>query len=395
MLINTIILNAAGYVKIEVEGFFLQRFINLCISKSIFLDETKHINKSKIVANISKNDFKNICKIAKKTNCKIKIIKKAGIPFIIHKYRKRKIFLGLFLSLIIMCFAITRFTWNIEINGLKNIDKNEIIAILEEHNIKIGTRISKIKTDNLINDIRLKIADIAWVGAKIKGTNFILDIVEAEKKPEIVDESKITNIIADKKGIITRMNVQSGTARVNIGDEIEKGTMLVEGVMEGKYTGIRYVNSRADVYAKITYTKSETRKLKSKEAYLTGNEYNQYKINFNKFKINLNKGVSNFKNYDTIEANKKIRLFSNYYLPVELEKITYKEKKYEEKTYTIDEITNELKTKLEKEILNTLENKYEEFIESNFNVEINNNDVTVIVNCVVEEKIGINKDLVF
>ena len=87
MLVNTIILNALGYLKIEIEGFFIQRFINLCISKGIFLDQTKHINKSKIVTKINKNDFRDVCKIAKKTNCRIKIIKKAGVPFIVHKYR--------------------------------------------------------------------------------------------------------------------------------------------------------------------------------------------------------------------------------------------------------------------------------------------------------------------
>lgn len=395
MLVNTIILNASGYVKVEIEGFFIQRLINLCISKGIFLDETKHLNKSKIITNISKNDFKEVCKIAKKTSCKIKIIKKAGIPFVVHKYRKRKIFLGLFCFLGILCFSITRFVWNIEINGLTKINEDEIVSVLHEHGIDIGTRISKIETEALINEIRLKRADISWVGAKVKGTNFILDIVEAEEKPEIVDDSQINNIVSDKSGIITRINVQSGTSRVAVGDEVQNGTLLVEGVMEGKYTGIRYVNSRADIYAKITYSKSETKKLNVKEEYFTGNEYNQYKINLNNFKINLNKGVSNFENYDTIETNKKVRLFSNYYLPIELEKITYKEKRYEEKKYNIDEITKELKTKLENEISMDLENKYEEFIDSSFNVEVNNNDVTVIVNCVVEEKIGINKDLVF
>ena len=395
MLINTIILNASGYLKVEIEGFFIQRFINLCISKGIFLDQTKHVNKTKIITKISKNDFRDICKIAKKTNCRIKIVKKAGIPFIVHKYRKRKIFLALFCVLGIMCLAITRFVWNIEINGLNSIKEEDIIYILKEHGIEVGTKISKIKTENLINEIRLKREDIAWVGAKVEGTNFIVNIVEAEAKPEIVDNQQINNIVSNKSGIITRINVQSGTARVNIGDQVNEETLLVEGVMEGKYTGKRYVNSRADIYAKITYSKSETRKLNVEEAKLTGNEHIQYKINLNNFKINLNKGVSNFENYDTIVANKNIKVFSNYYLPIQLEKITYKEKIFEEKQYTVEEITNELKTKLEKEILNTLNNQYEELIESTSAVEINNNEVTVIVNCVVEEKIGITKDLVF
>lgn len=394
MIVKKIVLNTVGVVKIEVEGFFIQRFINLCVSKGIFLDDTKHLNQTTIVTKINKDDFRLVCKIAKQTKCKIKIRKKGGLPFLLHRYRKRKIFLASFIVLFILCFSITRFIWNIDIIS-ENIDKQEILTLLEEQGIKCGTRISKINTEQLINTIRLKRADISWVGAKIKGTNFIIEIVPAEEKPEIVDESKINNIVSNKKGVITKINVQSGTARVQEGDEVEEGTLLVEGVMEGKYTGIRYVNSRADIYAKITYSKEEKRKLTDTEKVATGNEYYQYKINFNNFKINLNKGVSKFEKYDTIETKKKFRLFSNYYLPIEFEKIDYKEIKEEYRTYSVESITNELKAKLEKEILSGLENKYENFVDSFADTKVNGNEVMVVVNCVVEEKIGKNEDLVF
>ena len=394
MIIKKFFLNTVGYLKIEVEGFFIQRFINLCISKDIFLDDTKHLNQTAIITKISKDDFRRVCKIAKQTKCKIKIRKKGGIPFFVHRYRKRKIFLGALIFLLAFGFFITRFIWNIDIVS-DNINETEILSLLEEQGIKCGTRISKINTEQLINIIRLKREDISWVGVKIKGTNFILEIVSAEEKPEIVDESKINNIIANKKGIITKINVQSGTARVKEGDEVEEGTLLVEGIMEGKYTGIRYVNSRADIYAKITYSKEEKKMLKDTQNVVTGNEYNQYKINLNNFKINLNKGVSKFEKYDTIETKKKFRLFSNYYLPIEFEKINYKEIKKEYKQYSVEDITNELKAKLEKEILSGLENKYENFVDSFADTKVNGNEVMVVVNCVVEEKIGKNEDLVF
>ena len=394
MIVKKFFLNAVGFVKVEVEGFFIQRFINLCISKGIFLDDTKHLNQTTIITKINKDDFKNVCKIAKQTKCKIKIRKKGGIPFVLHRYRKRKIFLISFIVLVVLCFSITRYIWNIDIIS-ENINEAEILSLLEEEGIKSGTRISKINTEELINTIRLKRADISWVGAKIKGTNFILEIVSAQEKPEIVDESKITNIVSNKKGVITKVNVQSGTARVKEGDEVEEGTVLVEGVMEGKYTGIRYVNSRADVYAKITYSKGEKKKLADTEKIATGNEYNQYKINLNNFKINLNKGVSKFEKYDTIETKKKFRLFSNYYLPIEFEKINYREIKEEYRTYSVESITNELKAKLEHEILSGLENKYENFVDSFADTKVNGNEIMVVVNCVVEEKIGKNEDLVF
>ena len=42
--------------------------------------------------NISIKDFKRIKEISKKTKCRININRKKGLPFMLNKYKKRKIF---------------------------------------------------------------------------------------------------------------------------------------------------------------------------------------------------------------------------------------------------------------------------------------------------------------
>ena len=55
-----------GYVNIEVEGYFIERFINICNSKKIFLWNMKRKHSTIIRVNIGIRDFKRIKKIAKK-----------------------------------------------------------------------------------------------------------------------------------------------------------------------------------------------------------------------------------------------------------------------------------------------------------------------------------------
>lgn len=59
-------------------------------------------------------------------------------------------------------------------------------------------------------------------GIHIRGTNAIIEIVEADKKPNIVNEDEYCNIVTDKEGIITKINVQNGTALVKEGDIVKK-----------------------------------------------------------------------------------------------------------------------------------------------------------------------------
>ena len=187
-----------GYVRIILEGYFLERLINLCIKKKILLWNTKRKKVTLMEVNISIKDFIKIVEIAKETKCKLKIKQKRGLPFIFNKYKKRKIFF-LFLSFIIIgIITLSNFIWNIEITGNEKIKTEEILKTLNEDGLTIGTLKSKINTKEIVNKIRLNRNDLAWIGIELKGTNAIVKVVEAQEKPEIIKEDDYCNIVATK-----------------------------------------------------------------------------------------------------------------------------------------------------------------------------------------------------
>lgn len=257
-----------GYVQIEIEGFFIERFLNICAKEQIRLWKTKKINKSKINTCISVEDFKKIRKITKKTKCRMKIKRKKGLPFIIKKYKNRKIFVFLFFILIFSIFVFSNFIWNIEITGNETISSEDIITELNNQGLYQGVLKNKINTNQIIENIRLKNEKIAWIGIKIEGTNAKITIVEGIEKPNIIDENEYCDIISTKEGIITKVNVTSGTAQVQEGDVVEKGDKLIAGWMEGKYTGVRYMHasrrssSKSMVYSRKDRKSSARRKYK-------------------------------------------------------------------------------------------------------------------------------------
>lgn len=125
---------------------------------------------------------------------------------------------------------------------------------------------------------------------------------------------------------------------------------MVGGIVEGKYTGVRNVHSMADIEAKIWHSKKEEASLKQHVRKRTGNSEKKYGIKFNNFSINFYKTLSKFEKYDTINENKKIKLFSNLYLPIEILKNTNYECEYEDITYTEDELVDITVNKLEEEL---------------------------------------------
>ena len=345
-----------GYIRIKVEGYYIERFINICKSSRITIWNLKRNKDICLFLNVRISEFKNLREIARKTKCKIKIQNKKGCPFLLYKYKKRKIFMVLLVVMIFFIWLSSNFVWNVDIIEENAEEIPNIIQDLENVGLKRGNLKLKIDTKEIINKIRLKRNDIAWMGIELKGTNAIVRIVKSTKRPEIIDENEYCSIVSNKDGVITKINAQNGTANVKVGDTVKQGDILINGWMEGKFTGVRYVHAKGEVEAKVWYTKNKKVLYNTTEKEETGNLENKYEIKFNNFKINLYKKLSKFEIYDTIETEKKLKLFSDFYLPISIIKKTNKELEEKQKVYTMEEAKTigikELQEELEKEIEN-------------------------------------------
>lgn len=384
----------SGYLRISTEGYYIERFINICRKENIPVWNIKKEKDIRLTFSIKIKDFKKICKIAKTTKCKLKIKKKKGFPFILNRYRKRKIFAIFLIIVIILIGMSSNYVWNIEVieengNNLENIMQN-----LNQSGLVVGKRKAEINTKEVINKVRLERNDIAWMGIELKGTNAIVKVVKSDEKPDIIDENEYCSIVADKAGIITKISAQDGTANVKVGDTINEGETLINGWVEGKYTGIRYVHAKGEIQAKVWHTKHKFIEYNTTEKRETGNQEEKYAIKFNNFKINLGKGVSNFEIYDTIETENKFKIFSDFYLPISIVKTTNKEIENVQKKYNKEEAKMLGIKELEEELNNEIENK-DNIVNKNINTYENENGLDVYVTYEVLENIGTNEKIVF
>ena len=390
---NKAIQYLSGYVDIVIEGYYIEKFINICNNEHIELWNIKRKNAIKLHASVEIKNFKLLRKICKKTKCKIKIEKKAGLPFVIKKYKKRKVFIIILIIIILTIITLSNFIWNIEIEGNINIPEEELVALASRYGLSLGQWKEKVDVKDVINKIRLERDDIAWLGIDIKGTNAIIKIVEADKKPEIINEDEYCNIVADKDGMITKISAQNGTPLVKEGDVVTKGDIIVAGWMEGKYTGTRYVHAQGEIQAKVWYTSTQIVDLKETQKVETGNQETKYSVKLNNFQINLHKSVPNFEKYDTIEAYKKLKLFSNFYLPIGIVKYTYKE--YEEIVviHSIEEAKQIGEDRAAEELKDEIEGR--EILDKQVKVKSEADYIEVEVTYEVEENIGIEEKIVF
>ena len=116
-----------GYVRIQVTGFGLERFLNMVAFRGIYMwDVTRTAQGAEL--NVSIKGFRMLRGCARKTKCRTKILQKSGVPFILHRYRKRKLLMGGLAFFIAGLFTLSSFIWHIELVGNQSIAHETLLV---------------------------------------------------------------------------------------------------------------------------------------------------------------------------------------------------------------------------------------------------------------------------
>lgn len=387
-----------GYVIILVEGHFIERFINICTRRQLFLWDVKRSSDTAMTLKMSIKGFKMIRPVAKKTHSKVKILSKNGIPFIISRYKKRKVYVVGALLFLVLINVIASFIWDIEITGNKDVGRSEIINELDKLGIKIGTLKYKIDPNEIANELMLRINKLAWVGFEIKGTRVLVTVKERIEPPEIVPKHIPCDIIARRDAIISSIIVKNGKGLVKNGDTVLKGQVLVTGVIESKNKEEppRLVHALADIEARTWYESSSTIKLKIMEPVRTGKVENIYRIRAfgREYKVPfIGSNKIEFENYDRIELRKILKIGDNLVLPLELLIDKYFENKMTERKLSIEEAKEMAYNDALKKLMDIIP---EDAKIINKNVEYKQHDQdSITANIIIEclEDIGVTKEI--
>ena len=104
-----------GYLRISIEGYYIERFINICKKRNITIWNLKRNKNTMLFFNVRIKEFKEVCKIVKQLNCKLKIRSKKGLPFLMYKYKKRKAFAILLIIVVFIIGLSSMYVWNVDI----------------------------------------------------------------------------------------------------------------------------------------------------------------------------------------------------------------------------------------------------------------------------------------
>lgn len=299
-----------GYVIIVVTGKSIERFINICSRRQILLWDIERKDHESAVMKASLRGFRHMRPAAKKSACRVRIVKKCGFPFVLARLRKRRGFKIGFAIFVFLFLISTSIIWEIEITGCKPEQVPGIMRILENERVKRGRFKMGLDPKKIAQEIVMQVDGIAWAGVEIRGVKLTVSIEDSISVPKLIQSNQPYNIVAERDGLIVKMEVYAGNALVKEGDTVRKGQLLVSGKIEnqrpdlGGDFGSKEVHALGRVIARTWYESSLPVSMEYTQRIKTGNEHKTVYLKFLDEKIKLPGKKIPFEIYETSSYDK-------------------------------------------------------------------------------------------
>jgi len=219
-----------GYVTLLVEGDGLEKLVNMAVSRGIYLWDIVWLDPQKIRLKVRISGIRALRHIARRSRCRFRIQDKEGLPFTLARLRKRQMLVLGAVACLLGLYLMSSFIWFIEIEGNKQVSKNDILKSAEIAGLQMGTFKGKTNTDQISRLILTDLPRLSWVGVEITGTKAIIRVAEKTLKPPV--DNSPAHIVAAKAGLVEEVLVLTGMPVVKEGDTVSRGEILISGIVQ-------------------------------------------------------------------------------------------------------------------------------------------------------------------
>ncbi|MBO8168828.1 MAG: sporulation protein YqfD [Thermoanaerobacteraceae bacterium] len=334
-----------GYVVILVEGRWLERFLNLALTRNILFWDVAYKGKNRLLMKVTVNGFIPLRHVARKTGSRMRIQSKHGLPFLWMKVKKRKMLAAGLIFFVVAIYFFSSFVWFVELvpkEELKYLTEERIMEEICALGLRPGVPRWNVDLRTMEKELAVRLPELSWVGITLQGTKAQVEVVEKTLPPDDKDEKTPAHVVAAKDGIIDEILVIAGEGRVEEGDAVTAGQVLISGIIyprqaedtdqdrqqeqETRLQQPRYVHAEGVVKARVWYQAVGEADIVERGRRRTGARVHRISIKLGNKEIII-RGPKNspYEYYEVVRQVKNLPQWRNFRLPVEVITSTYHE----------------------------------------------------------------------
>ncbi|MCL2618298.1 MAG: sporulation protein YqfD [Defluviitaleaceae bacterium] len=232
------------------------RFLNIAARGGTYIWDVEQTERG-MCLKVSVAAFWGLRRHARKAGCKYRIRSRSGAPFVIFRYRRRKMLAAGACMFLAGLYAMSLFVWQVEVVGADRLNPAEITAAAEQAGLGLSRFRPNVNRGDVEMHLMRSFEDIAWVNVSLRGTAAVINITETLPRQIIVDRRSPADVVAARDGLVVSITASRGTPVVRVHDVVRAGDVLVssEIVVRDDETGrvTDNIHAHAQVLARIYY----------------------------------------------------------------------------------------------------------------------------------------------
>ena len=246
-----------GSVEFSGIGGFPEKMASALLEQGIELRRVR-FGDGTVSGMVSPVDYWETSVTARRYGVRLKAGKRRGLYFTAMKYSRR---IGLYIGF--LAFILLTAIGESRIQDIKIISsgtvtaaqRSQVMAILDDCGIKKGASSRNMDSTSAERRIMLEIPESSWVDVTCVGFRVEVALETGTPVPDIVDADTPCNIIASRDAVIVGHTVRSGAIAAETGSGIQKGGLLVSGVVTDPAGNVSFKHASAEVIGEFTETR--------------------------------------------------------------------------------------------------------------------------------------------
>ena len=352
--------------------------MNLCTNQNLLLWKVKKTADGYEMY-MSIKGFFSLRPITRKTGTRVCVLEKHGFPFLMHRYRRYRVFQSGLLLCAVLLWIASCYIWEIKLSGNYMVTDDNLYDFLKEQEIVTGIKKNKIDCEEIEKQIRSSYPQITWVSAQLDGIRLIIEVNEntlllsTQNTEAVTKTNSPCNLVSQYDGVVKQIITRNGTPLVFPGTQVAQGDILVKGEMElkndaGEVALVNYVAADADILIETILSYKNVKKRTYVKKTYTGEETKakEYRLKNSVIATPVFHSYESFDRVTEYEEQPLAALFQKDFWHAD---ILYRESTFSEAYYTEAE-TKELLLKELNKFVEELEEKGVQIIENNVTIKI-------------------------
>ncbi len=144
---------------------------------------------------------------------------------------RRTLLVSLLLAAGLLFFS-SLFVWELEVRGCRSLSPGTVLRTLADCGVEPGAFRPGISVELVRSRMLTEMPELEWMTVNFSGSRATVLIRERQEKPEILSADDPAEIRASRAGIIQSVTVLRGRGRVQPGDAVLEGELLISGERE-------------------------------------------------------------------------------------------------------------------------------------------------------------------